>query len=59
MTRSNNSGPKPVSQKRRNLLAILIALAAVGLLYLNFDPTPAGGDFDAAVDVNKVSEEIA
>ena len=59
MTRSNNSGHKPVSQKRRNLLAILIAFSAVGLLYLNFDPTPAGGDFDAAVDVKKVSEEIA
>jgi hypothetical protein len=59
MTRSPDSRPRPVSNKRRNLLAILIAFAAVSFLYFNFDPTPAGGDFGATVDLDRVTADIA
>lgn len=59
MTRSTDLRPRPVSTKRRNLLAILIAFAAVSFLYFNFDPTPAGGDFGANVDLERVTADIA
>ena len=55
MTRSNDSGSKPVSHKRRNLLAILIAFAAVSVLYFNFDPTPAGSEAQASGAASSLS----
>ncbi len=58
-TADNSPARKPVSQKRRNLVAILISFAAVSFLYFNFDPTPAGGDFAEAVDLDKVTADIA
>ena len=59
MTRSDNKLPKRVGTKRRNLLALLLVGAAVGILYLNFDPTPAGGEIGDNVDLSRVGVDIA
>jgi Protein of unknown function (DUF1571) len=59
MARSTESQPRPISNRRHNLLAMLIAFVAVAVLYFNFDPTPAGGDFGGKVDLDRVTAEIA
>lgn len=59
MTSAQFSQQRPVSHRRRNLLAILIAFAAVSLLYFNFEATPAGGNFEEEVNLDKVTAEVS
>ena len=59
MTRSTRFRSAPAASKRRNLVSILIAFAAVSFLYFNFDPTPAGGEVDGeVVNLDQLTEEI-
>jgi len=59
MARSTVSQPRPVSNRHRNLLAMLIAFATAAVFYFNFDPTPAGGEFGGKVDLDRVTADIA
>jgi len=59
MTSSQSNPPRPVSHHRRNLLAVLIAFAAVSILYFNFEATPAGGSFAEDVDLDKVTQDVS
>ncbi|MCH8828151.1 MAG: DUF1571 domain-containing protein [Planctomycetes bacterium] len=59
MTCSKHRRCKGVAVKRRNLLAFVIAAAAVGLFYLHFDAMPAGGDLtDDVANLAAITEEI-
>ncbi len=48
MTRSQTTHSAPISCSRQNCCAVLIAVAAVSVLYFNFEPTPAAADLDQA-----------
>jgi hypothetical protein len=56
MTRLEHAASLPVSPHRRNVIAIIISFLAVSFLYLNFEPRPAGADFDASLtDISSVT----
>ncbi|MFQ5734451.1 MAG: DUF1571 domain-containing protein [Planctomycetaceae bacterium] len=59
MTRSSQPPVQPVGTKRRNFVALLLAGVSLGILYLNFDPTPAGGQIGDNVDLTNTMADIA
>jgi hypothetical protein len=45
----------PASHRKHNFIAILISLAAVGILYLNFEPAPAGAEpSEVSIDISQL-----
>lgn len=59
MTRSHHPAHKPVRTRRRNFVALLLVGVAVGILYLNFDPAPAGGEIGDNVDLSDTMADVA
>jgi len=54
MTR-NTPAAAPASSRKHNFIAILMSLGAVGLLYLNFEPAPAGAEpNEISIDISQL-----
>lgn len=59
MMRLQHADPAVRLQRRRNGIAILISLSTITVLYLNFDPTPAGADpAPGKINIAKLSSSV-